>query len=69
MPESIILNNKDRALLKKVSNLLEEIVETCNILDDKATMTSIKQSEKDAKARRVRDYSEFITELKQSGEI
>ena len=66
MPESIILNNKDRALLKKVSNLLEEIVETCNILDDKATMTSIKQSEKDAKARRVRDYSEFITELKQS---
>ena len=66
MPESIILNNKDRALLKKVSNLLEEIVETCNILDDKETMTSIKQSEKDAKARRVRDYSEFITELKQS---
>jgi hypothetical protein len=69
MPKSIILTDEDRDLLKKVSNLLEEIVETCNILDDKETMTSIKQSEKDAKAGRVRDYSEFITELKHSGEI
>jgi len=69
MPESVLLTDEDRVLLMKVSNLLEEIVETCNILEDKETMASIKQSEKDAKAGRVRDYDEFLAELKQSGEI
>jgi len=69
MPESVLLTNEDRALLIKVSSLLEEIVETFSILDDKETMTSIKQAEKDIKAGKVRDYEEFLTELKESGEI
>ena len=69
MPEGVLLTDEDRALLIKVSNLLEEIVETFNILEDKETMKTIKQAEKDVKARRVRDYDEFLKELKQSGEI
>jgi len=69
MPESVLLTDEDRVLLNKVSNLLEEITETCSILEDKQTIKSIKQSEKDVKAGRVRDYGEFIAELKQSGEI
>jgi hypothetical protein len=69
MPESVLLTNEDRALLIKVSNLLEEIVGTFSILEDKETMTSIKQAEKDIKAGRVRDYYEFLKELKKSGEI
>lgn len=69
MPESILLKDEDRALLLKVSNLLEEVIETLNILEDKETMASIKQAEKDVKAERVRDYDEFLTELKESGEI
>ena len=69
MPESVLLTNEDRALLIRVSSLLEEIVETFSILEDKETMTSIKQAEKDIKAGRVRDYYEFLRELKQSGEI
>jgi hypothetical protein len=32
-------------------------------------MASIKQAEKDVKAGRVRDYAEFLKELKQAGEI
>jgi hypothetical protein len=32
MPESVLLTDEDRALLIKVSNLLEEIVETFSIL-------------------------------------
>jgi hypothetical protein len=39
------------------------------LLEDKETMKSIKQAEKDVKAGRVRDYYEFLKELKQSGEI
>jgi hypothetical protein len=69
MPERVLLTNEDRALLIKVSGLLEEIVETFSILEDKETMASINQAEKDVKAGRVRDYQEFLKELKQSGEI
>jgi len=69
MPESVLLTDEDRALLIKVSNLLEEIVETFNILEDEEMMASIKQAEKDIKAGKVRDYDEFLSELKQAGKI
>ena len=69
MPESVLLTDEDRALLLKVSNLLEEIVETFNILEDEEMMASIKQAEKDAKTGKVRDYDEFLSELKQAGKI
>jgi PHD/YefM family antitoxin component YafN of YafNO toxin-antitoxin module len=69
MPESVLLTDEDRALLVKVSNLLEEIVETFNILEDKEAMSRIKEAEEDVKAGRVRDYDEFLKELKKSGEI
>jgi hypothetical protein len=69
MPESVLLTAEDKALLMKVSNLLEEIVETFNILEDKEEMASLKRAEKDIQANRVRDYDEFLAELKQCGEI
>ena len=69
MPESVLLTDEDRALLLKVSNLLEEVVETFSILEDKEAMSCIKEAEEDVKAGRVRDYDEFLKELKKSGEI
>ena len=69
MPPHVLLTNKDRALLTKVSSLLEEIVETINVLEDKETMKAIKQADKDVKTKKVRDYDEFLAELKQTGEI
>jgi len=39
------------------------------MLEDEEAMKSIKESEEDVKAGRVRDYDEFIKELKKSGEI
>jgi hypothetical protein len=69
MPESVLLTDEDRALLLKVSNLLEEVVETFSILEDKEAMLRIKQAEEDVKAGRVRDYNDFLRELKKSGEI
>ena len=48
----------------KVSDLLEEVVETFSILDDKEAMSCLKQAEKDVKAGRVRDYDDFLKELK-----
>lgn len=69
MPESVLLTDEDRALLLKVSNLLEEVVETFSILEDKEAMSCIKEAEEDVKAGRVRDYDEFLKELKKSGEV
>ena len=53
----------------KVSGLLEELLETVTILEDEDTMVAIREAEEDMKAGRVRDYDEFIKELKDSGEI
>ena len=69
MPEGVLLTDNDRVLLVKVSSLLEEIVETFSILEDKKAMSCLKQAEKDVKAGRVRDYDEFLRELKKAGEI
>jgi hypothetical protein len=38
-------------------------------LEDKKAMSCLKQAEKDVKAGRVRDYDEFLRELKEAGEI
>ena len=57
MPESILLTDEDRALLVKVSSLLEEVVETFGILEDKEAMSRLKQAEEDVKSGRVRDSS------------
>ncbi|KPV63144.1 MAG: hypothetical protein AOA65_1456 [Candidatus Bathyarchaeota archaeon BA1] len=70
MPSSsVLLTDEDRALLLKVSSLLEEIIETLDILENEDAMKSIKEAEEDVKAGRVRSYSEFLKELKKSGEI
>jgi len=65
----MLLTDEDRALLLKVSNLLEELIETFEILEDEEAMKSIKEAEEDVKAGRVRDYDEFLKELKKAGEI
>mgnify|MGYP007015365300 FL=1 len=49
--------------------MLEEIIETIEILEDQETMKAIKEAEEDVKAGRVRDYNDLLKELKQSGEI
>jgi len=66
---SVLLTNEDRALLLKINTLLEELIETLEILEDANTMKAIKEAEGDVKAGRVRSYNELIKELKESGQI
>lgn len=66
---SVLLTDEDRALLLKINTLLEELIETLEILEDENTMKAIKEAERDVKAGRVRSYNEFIKELKESGQI
>ena len=44
MSKGMLLTDEDRALLLKVSNLLEELIETLEVLEDEETMKSIKES-------------------------
>ena len=69
MSKGMLLTAEDRALLLRVSNLLEELIETLEVLEDEETLKSIKKAEEDVKAGRVRDYDEFLKELKKAGEI
>jgi hypothetical protein len=43
MSKASVLTDEDRALLLKVSGLLEEIIETLEILEDTNAMKSIKK--------------------------
>ena len=43
--KGMLLTDEDRALLLKVSNLLEELIETFEVLEDEETMKSIKEAE------------------------
>lgn len=64
-----LLTEEDRTLLLRVSSLLEEVIETFDILRDEETVRAIREAEEDLRAGRVRDFDEFIEELKKSGEI
>jgi len=67
--DGVLLTEEDRALLLKVSSLLEEIIETFDVLRDEETMRSVREAEEDLRAGRVRGYGELIEELKKSGKI
>ncbi|MDR2707678.1 MAG: hypothetical protein LBB87_02895 [Nitrososphaerota archaeon] len=69
MSDGALITDKDRVLLVKVRGLLEELVEMFNFLEDKEAMASLKEAEADVKGGRVRDYDDFLKELRESGEI
>ena len=64
-----ILAEEDRELLLRVNRLLEEVLETLEVMGDDETVKAIREAEEDLKADRVRSYDEFVEELRQSGEI
>ena len=64
-----ILTDEDRKLLLRVNQLLEEVLETLEVMSDKETAEAIREAEEDVKAGRIRGYDEFVEELRRSGEI
>lgn len=59
-----LITDEGRTLLLKVSALLEELIETFDILKDEETMRSVRESEEDLRTGSVRGYEDFIKELK-----
>jgi hypothetical protein len=64
-----LISEEDRQLLRRVSNLLEEVMETLEITQNQETMREIEEARQDAREGRVRDYSELREELRKTGKI
>jgi hypothetical protein len=64
-----LLTQQDRQLLLETRNILDELLETEEILRDKALMKSIRQSRRDLKAGRVHTLAQLKQELRKQGKL
>jgi len=64
-----LLTQQDRQLLLETRNILEELLETEEVLRDKALMESIKQSRRDVKTGRVYTVAQLKQKLRKQGKL
>ena len=64
---SSLLTEEDRALLRRIVELLESLLETLDILLDRDMMKALEEAEEDLASGRVRDFVEFVRELRETG--
>ena len=67
--KGVLLTDEDRELLRRVNELLEELLETLEVMADEELMKAIKEAEEDVKAGRIRDYEELVNGLREAGEM
>lgn len=68
MAESL-LSGRDRKLLMETKRVLDEVLETQEILSDKELMKSIENSKQDLKAGRTVTWEQLKRELKSRGKL
>ena len=68
MPKSL-LTQQDRKLLLETRNILEELLETEEVLRDKTLMESIKQSRRDVKTGRLYTIAQLKQKLRKQGKL
>lgn len=61
--EILALDKESIEIIKKTKELLDELIETIDILGDEKAMKKINEAEKDEKEGRVRDFNEFLKEI------
>jgi ribosomal protein L13E len=64
-----LLTQQDRRLLLETRGILEELLETEEVLRDRALMKSINESRKDVKAGRVYTIGELKRKLREEGKV
>ena len=70
MEESIfILNSKDRKLLLETRNLIEELLETLDVMSNPDEVARVKEAELEMREGKGRPLSELENELKKRKEI
>lgn len=64
-----LLSAQDRKLLLETRYLLEDLLETEEILRDKALMESIRRSQKDARSSRIYTIEQLKRQLRKEGRL
>ncbi len=64
-----LLSTQDRKLLLETRHLLEELLETEEVLRDKGLMKSIKESQRDMKMGRFYTIEQLKRELRKEGRL
>jgi PHD/YefM family antitoxin component YafN of YafNO toxin-antitoxin module len=64
-----LLTQQDRQLLLETRSILEELLETEEVLRDRALMKSIRESRKDVKAGRVCTIGQLKQKLREEGKL
>lgn len=64
-----LLSTQDRKLLLETRHLLEELLETEEVLRDKALMKSIRESQRDVKMGRFYTIEQLKRELRKEGKL
>ena len=60
---------RDRKLLTETKKIMEEILETQEVLADRRLVDSIKRSKRDLKSGRVLEWEQLKRELKSKGKL
>lgn len=64
-----LLTARDRKLIMETKKLMEEVLETQEVLADKALMGSIRESRQDLRAGRTLSWEQLKRELKSKGKL
>jgi len=64
-----LLTKRDRKLLTETKKIMEEILETQEVLADRRLVDSIKRSKRDLKSGRVLEWEQLKHELKSKGKL
>ena len=64
-----LLTQQDRKLLLETRNILDELLETEEVLKDKALMKSIRQSRTDVKTNRLYTIAQLKQKLRSQGKL
>jgi hypothetical protein len=64
-----LLSQQDRRLLLETRHLLEELLETEEVLRDKRLMKSIKESQRDLRSGRIYAFEELRRRLGKEGKL
>ncbi len=59
-----LLTEEDRRKLLEFRNMLEEIIETIDLLLNPEALEGLREAEEDVKKGRIRDWDEFIKEIR-----
>ena len=61
-----IITKEDMKKLEEIRNMIEDIMETIDILLNKEAIQKIKEAEQDIKQGKIKEWKQFLKEIKEN---